>query len=190
MFRKIFLAILSTTLVLVSSASNLIAQSTMPQDFATQQSTIGSTFTYQGQLKTANGPVNGICDFEFTLWEGSNSTAELGKQTRTNVSVNNGLFTVADLDFGPYAFGEGYERWLGIAIRCPAGSGSYTALSPRQRVAPVPYSLFSTATGSLLNPPWPELLRKPAKSSNGMARNGRLLQMNKAQVVVAVYRVR
>lgn len=153
MFRKTFLSLLITMLLLTSGIGNLVAQNTAPQDSTVAQSVIGSAFSYQGQLKNSGGPVNGVCDFEFTLWEAGSSTAELGKQSKTNISVSNGLFTIPDLDFGANAFVSDAERWLGIAVRCPAASGSYTALSPRQRIAPVPYSLFSKTTGSLLNQP-------------------------------------
>jgi hypothetical protein len=29
-------------------------------------------------------------------------------------------------------------------VRCPTGSGSYTTLSPRQALTPVPYALYAT----------------------------------------------
>ena len=32
-------------------------------------------------------------------------------------------------------------RWLELAVRCPAGSGGYIALDPRQAVNPTPYAL-------------------------------------------------
>jgi hypothetical protein len=51
----------------------------------------------------------------------------------------NGLFTVV-IDFGGGAF-NGAARWLEIGVRCPAGSGSYTTLSPRQALRAAPYAL-------------------------------------------------
>ncbi len=47
---------------------------------------------------------------------------------------------ISELDFGDKAF-EGDERWLAIAVRCPAGSGTYTTLNPRQLLSAVPYAL-------------------------------------------------
>ena len=41
---------------------------------------------------------------------------------------------------GPAAF-DGYARWLGIAVRCPAGQGSFVPLGPRQAITPAPYAL-------------------------------------------------
>jgi hypothetical protein len=45
------------------------------------------------------------------------------------------------LDFGSEHF-NGADRWIEIAVR-PAGSGTFTALSPRQRVTSAPYSIKS-----------------------------------------------
>lgn len=117
-----------------------------PQGDVSIQALMGTAFTYQGQLKKDDGPVNGNCDLQFSLWDaaGSGSPPSGGTQigatqTRSNVSLTNGLFTVP-LNFGSTAF-TGDARWLQITVRCPAGSGSYTALSPRQSLTPAPYAL-------------------------------------------------
>jgi hypothetical protein len=44
------------------------------------------------------------------------------------------------LDFGADAF-DNSDRWLRIEVRCPAGSGSFTTLSPRQLIERTPYSI-------------------------------------------------
>lgn len=104
------------------------------------QAVVGTAFTYQGRLTQSGGPVNGTCDIEFRLFDDAAAGAQIGStQTKTNVTVTNGVFTVA-LDFGATAF-NGDARWLAISVRCPAGSGSYTALSPRQLLTPAPYAL-------------------------------------------------
>ncbi len=104
------------------------------------QAVVGTAFTYQGRLTQSGGPVNGTCDIEFRLFDDAAAGAQIGStQTKTNVTVTNGVFTVA-LDFGATAF-NGDARWLAISVRCPAGSGSYTALSPRQPLTPAPYAL-------------------------------------------------
>lgn len=108
---------------------------------------VGTAFTYQGQLKQGGLPVNGTADFEFSLWDeaGSGQPPSGGNQIgsmvpASNVNVINGLFTV-QLDFGASAFNGEDARWLGIAVRSPAGSGPFTPLTPRQRLTPAPFAL-------------------------------------------------
>jgi hypothetical protein len=84
---------------------------------------------------------------QFGLWDALTVGAQIGA-TKTSVGVANGLFTISNLDFGANAF-DGNARWLEIAVRCPAGSGSYTTLSPRQALTPAPYALYArTATNT------------------------------------------
>jgi hypothetical protein len=61
--------------------------------------------------------------------------------TVTDVPVSEGYFT-AQLDFGSGIF-TGDSRWLEIWVRCPAGSGSYTQLLPRQPITATPYALYA-----------------------------------------------
>lgn len=104
----------------------------------------GSAFTYQGQLKKYGNPVNGACDFRFSLWDAASGGTQVGPtQYMASVPVNNGLFTV-QLDFGASAFG-GDARWLEVAARC-AGDASYVTLSPRQAITPAPYALYALAS--------------------------------------------
>lgn len=120
---------------IVTLAAGLLAGS------AQAQTPVGTTFTYQGQLKKDGAPHNGACDFQFSLWDAASGGAQVGTtQTKSNVSVSNGLFTIPDLDFGAAAF-TGAARWLQIAVRCPTGSGSYTTLSPRQALTAAPHAL-------------------------------------------------
>ncbi len=52
--------------------------------------TIGTGFTYQGQLKNNAGYVNGTCDFQFGLWDDASAGTQIGStQTKTNVMVKN-----------------------------------------------------------------------------------------------------
>jgi hypothetical protein len=103
---------------------------------------MGTAFTYQGQLKKAGNPVNGTCDFQFSLWDAATGGAQISSsQAKAGVTVSNGLFTIPDLDFGAGAF-QGDARWLQIAVKC-AGDASYVTLSPRQPLTPAPYALFA-----------------------------------------------
>ena len=107
---------------------------------------VGSVFTYQGQIKKNGVLITGNCDLNFTLWDaaGSGSPPTGGTQigttyTVTSVPVASGLFTT-QLGFGANAF-EGDERYLQIAVRFPAASGSYKTLAPRQLITPAPYAM-------------------------------------------------
>jgi hypothetical protein len=103
---------------------------------------MGTAFTYQGQLKKDGNPVNGTCDLQFSLWNAASGGGQLGPALTRSVVVTDGLFTISDLSFGADHF-NGDARWLQIAVRCPAGSGSYTTLSDsgRQKLNPAPYAL-------------------------------------------------
>jgi len=107
-------------------------------------------FTYRGQLKLNAVPVNDTCDFEFSLWDDatSNAGSHLVGQILTfdgqsgnaaPIDVANGLFAVL-LDFGPTAFVD-QDRWLEVSVRCPAGAGTYSTLSPRELITGVPYAI-------------------------------------------------
>lgn len=108
---------------------------------------LGTGFNYQGQLKQAGLPVNGTCDFQFSLWDdpvAPGLTHQLGAtQTIVGAPVERGLFSV-ELNgggaFGGNAF-NGDARWLQLSVRCPSGNGSYTPFAARQKVGPVPYAL-------------------------------------------------
>jgi hypothetical protein len=112
---------------------------------------LSSAFTYQGQLTQTGTPITGPCDLQFSLFDAATSGTQLGStQTLSAVSVTNGLFTVALNDsaqFGASAF-AGSDRWLQIAVRCPAGSGSYSTLSSRQQLTAAPYALYAPTAGS------------------------------------------
>jgi len=99
--------------------------------------------TYQGQLKNGGVQVTGTCDFNFSLWDQSSAGIQIGStDSEPSVAVANGLFSVTlnvSKQFGSAAF-SGNMRWLQIEVRCPAGSGAYTTLSPRQWISAAPYA--------------------------------------------------
>src|SRR5688572_24614263 len=102
----------------------------------------GLGFTYQGQLRNAGTLVNGICDFQFALWDAADLGNQLGMaQEVPAVGVAGGQFTVflnEGGQFGPTAL-NGHARWLSIGVRCGA-EPAFTALSPRQPVTASPYA--------------------------------------------------
>ncbi len=112
------------------------------------QGTLGTSFTYQGELKSGGGPVSGNCDMAFRLYDGESGGSQVGSAITTTVPVSDGLFTV-NLDFGGAAF-TGDARWLELAVRCPAGSGAYDTLAPRQPLSPAPYAMHATTAKQLV----------------------------------------
>jgi hypothetical protein len=108
---------------------------------------LGTSFTYQGQLRQAGAAVNGACDFQFSLFDAASGGAQVGvTQAASGLTLVDGRFTV-QLDFGGAAF-DGNARWLEIATRCPAGGGGFTTMAPRQPLSPSPYALFAGSATS------------------------------------------
>jgi hypothetical protein len=114
---------------------------------------MSTAFTYQGQLIQNGNPVNSTADFQFTLWDALGAGTQVaGPAAVNNVTVTSGQFAVS-IDFGSTVF-SGDARWLQIAVRSPAGSGTFTTLSPRQPLTAVPYALqtrgmFVNSAGNL-----------------------------------------
>jgi hypothetical protein len=152
---SIVLAVLASLAAVTARASSLA------------QEPLGTGFTYQGKLDKDGIPHTGTCDFQFSLWDaaGSGSPPSGGTQvgttqTETGVTLSEGLFTV-ELDFDSGAF-AGDARWLQIAVRCPAGSGGYTTLGPRQALTAAPYALYASKTS------WSGLIGVPAGFADGV----------------------
>jgi hypothetical protein len=104
-----------------------------------------AAFTYQGQLKQNGQPVDTACDFQFGLKDAASGGNPVGSTLDImNLTVTKGLFTT-ELDFGSGAF-NGEARWLEIAVRCPAGEGSYTTLG-LQALTAAPYASYAGAAG-------------------------------------------
>ena len=124
-------------------------------------SPLTAAFTYQGRLSSSNLPYTGACDFRFGLWDALSGGTQIGPtQTVPNVGLADGYFTVL-LDWGADKF-FGEQRWLDIYVRCPAGSGTYTPLTPRQMLTASPQALFA------MHAPWPGLVDVPPGFADGM----------------------
>lgn len=96
------------------------------------------SFTYQGYLEVSGSPVDGTCDFQFNLYDAATGGNNVGPASIVQtLAVDRGVFST-ELDFGN-KFAQ-HERWLSVAVRCPAGSGSYTTLSPRTKITAAPVS--------------------------------------------------
>jgi pectin methylesterase-like acyl-CoA thioesterase len=115
-----------------------------------------TAFTYQGSLKQAGSAVNSTCDFKFGLWNAQSLGTQVGLTQTLTSTVSGGLFSVklnGSSQFGATPF-DGSSRWLATAVRCPAGSGSYTSLTPQELNA-APYALSA---------PWSGISGKPSNT--------------------------
>jgi hypothetical protein len=128
------------------------------------QEPLDNHFNYQGQIKQNSAPYTGTCDLIFTLFPDSLVGSPIGTPfNAVAIAVAKGLFT-AQLDLGPAAF-NGSKRWLEIQARCPASSGSFATLSPRQELTAVPHAAFALQAGSAATAasmPWSGLSSVPA----------------------------
>jgi hypothetical protein len=153
-FRFVLTAVLVTAVVMAAGAGGALAARVLGLAAAPAavDAPLGTGFTYQGQLKNGSVPVNGTCDLQVSLWDAVTGGTQLGAtQTLNAATVLNGLFTVqlnGAGQFGPNAF-NGQARWLQIAVRCPAGSGTYTTLNPRQALTATPYALYAATAGTV-----------------------------------------
>jgi hypothetical protein len=136
---------LSLTLNLTASA-----QEPEPDRVSSPLAPLGTSFSYQGQVKKSGSPFTGTCDFQFSLFTASVAGSQVGTtQLVSNVPVTSGLFTVS-LNFGSGIF-TGDARFLQIALRCPAASGSFETLATRQPLNATPYALFALGAKSPQN---------------------------------------
>src|SRR5271157_3809564 len=87
----------------------------------------GTAFSYEGRLNEGGGPANGIYDFQFAVYDSTNTPGNLiaGPLTNAATGVTNGLFAVT-LDFGPGIF-SGSNYWLQLGVRTNGGV-SFTTL--------------------------------------------------------------
>lgn len=107
-------------------------------------------FTYQGSLKDGGVPATGNYDFEFALYDALSGGTQLGPiVARNGVAVAGSVFTVK-LDFGDQF--PGADRFLAISARA-AGGGSFTVLSPRQKVNSTAYAVRSLTASSVESVP-------------------------------------
>ncbi len=112
---------------------------------AAQAMPVGSAFTYQGELKQAGVPADGVYDFQFQLFNAaSGGVAVSGITVINNLNVDEGLFTVM-LDFGDSPF-TGDAVFLQIQVK-EDSAATFTSLAPRQSLTATPYSIQSEFVG-------------------------------------------
>ncbi len=105
-----------------------------------------TALTYQGKLTDNGNPANGSYDLQFALFDNLTGGTQIGSTlTHAGTNVAAGIFTV-QLDFGVSAF-PGASRFLEIGVR-PASTGSFTILSPRQRISSTPYAIRTVSAAT------------------------------------------
>ncbi len=160
MSRRAVLILFFVLMLTTPETTTIFGQGPSPQGSRRASTAVGTAFTFQGELERDGSSYSGVCDFQFGLWDDSGVSAQIGvTQTVSSLSVSAGLFTTP-LDFGAGAF-NGDKRWLAIGVRCPAGSGSYTALTPRQELTATPYAQYAKSS------PWTGLAGIPAAFADG-----------------------
>ena len=102
---------------------------------------LGTAFTYQGNLNFNSSPANGNFDFQFTLYTAASGGSSAGMPVTFNdQTISNGLINESlDFSAGPF---NGQALWIEVKVR-PSGSSTYTTLSPRQALNATPYALFA-----------------------------------------------
>ncbi len=120
---------------------------TSPNAPADSRAVVGTSFTYQGELRDNNVPVNASENFTFSLWDAAGSGCPPAGGTQlgasipmSGVSVTDGLFTVLlnqAAEFGATPF-DGNARWLQVSV-------NGTTLCPRQELTQTPYATRSLA---------------------------------------------
>jgi hypothetical protein len=104
-----------------------------------------SSFTFQGKVTNGTAPANGTYDVQFRLFDAAAAGVQQGSTNcYDGVTITDGLITES-LNFGN-VFSAGATRWLEISIRADTtpgncATGTYTTLSPRQRVTGAPTSV-------------------------------------------------
>ncbi len=103
---------------------------------------MGTAFTYQGQLYDSDSPAAGTYDFQFGLYDSGN-IQQGNTLSMDDIEVIDGYFTT-ELDFGGDVF-NGLARLLEVAVRPGQSSepNDFVTLSPRQEITPAPYASYA-----------------------------------------------
>jgi hypothetical protein len=124
----------------------LLALATLNSQLSTAHAQ-GTAFTYQGQLQNNGSPASGTYALTFSLFNTNTTGVSVAEPVTNNaVVITNGLFTVL-IDFGPGVF-SGTTNWLQIGV-ATNGVESFTALTPRQELTPVPNAIYAENANGL-----------------------------------------
>ncbi|MGH7245033.1 MAG: DNA-binding protein [Phycisphaerales bacterium] len=123
----------------------------LPGYFLLRASGSGSSFSCQGRLTDSGATYTGNADFKFTIYDSVTGGVAVSPQfAQSGVPVSQGVFSVL-VPAQASTFAGAADRFLEVSVRAPSGSGSFTVISPRIRVASVPTALVATLAQSV---PW------------------------------------
>ncbi|RLC82685.1 MAG: hypothetical protein DRI79_14540, partial [Chloroflexi bacterium] len=107
---------------------------------AAPQTTAPQVMNYQGILKDAAGdPLNGTYTITFRIYDSEIGGTALWEETHANVTVREGHFNVL-LGYStplPDTLFSQPDRYIGVTVE------PYTEMTPRQRIASVPYAFYA-----------------------------------------------
>lgn len=102
--------------------------------------TVGSGFTYQGELIDNGTPANGDYDIQIDLYLNLTGGSPISSLTFSPITVTNGLFNIDEVDFGDIVYAGHNQFYLEIAVM-PSGGAGFDVLIPRERLSAVPYAV-------------------------------------------------
>ena len=107
---------------------------------------LDTAFSYQGELRVSGVPANGVFDFRLRAFDAATDGSQIGPDVDADdIEAIDGVFTLA-VDLGTEIASD-RQLWLAIEVREGASTGSYTALSPRQKLTLAPASGFALGAG-------------------------------------------
>ncbi|MBS0190767.1 MAG: hypothetical protein U0573_02600 [Phycisphaerales bacterium] len=148
-----------------------------PGYFAVRASGSGGTFSYQGRLTSGGQPYTGNADLICTIYDSQSGGVKVGESVAlAGVPVLAGVFSV-QIPADPSWFVNAPDRYLDVQVRTPAGGGTYTSITPRQRIGQTPAAMVATVAQTAQSVPWagvtgvPGILSAWQPATGGVAYN-------------------
>ncbi|UXI65813.1 hypothetical protein [Tahibacter amnicola] len=107
---------------------------------AASAETLGTGFTYQGDLTVNGAPATGSYDLKFLLFAVPTGGMQAATVTVDDVAVVQGVFTTG-IDFTDVPFQDGQQYWIEVRVREGTSTGTYQPLLPRQAITATPVAL-------------------------------------------------
>ncbi len=105
---------------------------------------VGSAFSYQGELTDGGSPANGDYNFTVKLYTTETGGTAVTDEVYNGIAVQNGLFNL-EIDFGDMVYEDNEQYYLEFDV-APSSGGSTTTLAPRNKLLAVPYAVQAQFT--------------------------------------------